>query len=223
MSSPRFHESIVSGVSIPINVFRRWKLLAAMPLFFLKNWIPLSEAFVPPILRFQHTDSLFAIHAFESSNANPESRRLEYSDFLPQPDPSLDALDVVHSCMSVLLDSKDAGLEVCFHFSSDRCRAALGGSLERFREYATNPVFGYLVNCQDYSIVSVGPEIAGTTTRGAMRTVLMDAISTDDPTKEPRDERRFLWTLQKERRPPRQNCWMIHEVIYARNAFDLTT
>jgi hypothetical protein len=197
-------------------------MLAAMALlFFLNNLIPRSEAFVPRIHRIQHTDPLLPIHSF-GSNANPESRRLEYSDFLPQPDPNLDAIDVVNSCMSVLLDSRDAGLEVCFHFSSDRCRAALGGSLERFRTYATNPVFGYLVNCNDYTIVSIGPEIAGTATRGAMRTVLMDAISTDS-SKEQRDERRFLWTLQKERRPPRQNCWMIHEVIYVRNAFDLTT
>lgn len=34
--------------------------------------------------------------------------------------------------------------------------------------------------------------------------------------------RTFLWTLQQERRPPRQGCWIIHEVIYVKNAFQLT-
>jgi len=170
---------------------------------------------------------------------------VEYDDFLPQPNPQLGALDVVHSCMSVLLDRKDAGLEVCFNFSSDRCRAALGGSLDNFRQYATNPVFGYLVNCDDYTIVSVGPVIAGTPTRGAMQTVLMDAQTMrmeppppptrgigrarvnktkkeSTPAQPKLEDRRFLWTLQKERRPPRQDCWVIHEVIYVPNAIDLT-
>jgi hypothetical protein len=31
-----------------------------------------------------------------------------------------------------------------------------------------------------------------------------------------------LWTLQQERRPPRQGCWLIHEVLYVKNAFELT-
>jgi hypothetical protein len=147
---------------------------------------------------------------------------VEYDDFLPQPHPDRDALDVVHTCMSVLLNRKDAGLEVCFHFSSDLCRAALGGSLERFRQYATNPVFGYLVNCSDYEIISVGPVIEGTRTRGAMQTVLMDALQGQKGDKKPDDGRRFLWTLQQERRPPRQGCWIIHEVLYVKNAYLLT-
>jgi len=157
----------------------------------------------------------------------------EYDDFLPQPHPGLEALDVVRACMSVMNERKDAGLEVCFNFSSDRCRAAIGGSLYRFAEYATNPVFGYLVNCVGYDIVSVGPEIAGTATRGAMRTLLMDAKQRETKTttatgdgdgkRKEDDRRRFLWTLQRERRPPRQDCWLIHEVVYVKNAFLLTT
>jgi hypothetical protein len=148
---------------------------------------------------------------------------VEYDDFLPQPHPDRDALDVVNSCMTVLLDRKDAGLEVCFHFSSDMCRAALGGSLERFRQYSTNPVFGYLLNCSEYEIISVGPVIEGTRTRGAMQTVLMDALQGPKGDKKPYNDRRFLWTLQQERRPPRQGCWIIHEVIYVKNAYLLTT
>jgi hypothetical protein len=92
----------------------------------------------------------------------------------------------------------------------------LGGSLEKFRQYATNPVFGYLVNCDDWEALSIGPVIQGTPTRGHMQTVLMAA-------KKGAEERRtFLWTLQQERRPPLQGCWIIHEVLYVKNAFALT-
>lgn len=145
---------------------------------------------------------------------------VEYDDFLPNPNPSLEPMDVLSACMTTLLDRQDAGLEVCFNFSSDRCRAALGGSLERFAQYATNPIFGYLVKCCDYEVISVGPIIAGTPTRGDMQTILMEAkqseVKADD------FARRFLWTFQKERRPPRQGCWVIHEVIYVKNAYQLT-
>jgi hypothetical protein len=145
---------------------------------------------------------------------------LEYDDFLPQPNPSLEPCDVLSACMATLHSRRDAGLEVCFNFSSDRCRAAIGGSLEKFAEYATNPVFGYLVKCGDYGVINVGPEITGTPTRGAMQTILMDARQSEDAVDE--FSRRFLWTFQKERRPPRQNCWVIHEVIYVKNAYLLT-
>ena len=33
----------------------------------------------------------------------------------------------------------------------------------------------------------------------------------------------FLWTLQRERRPPRQDCWLVHEVLFTENAGMLTT
>ena len=33
---------------------------------------------------------------------------------------------------------------------------------------------------------------------------------------------RYLWTLQKERRPPRQDCWLVHEVLFTKNAFQQT-
>lgn len=146
---------------------------------------------------------------------------LEYDDFLPQPNPSLAPSDVLSACMATLQSRRDAGLEVCFNFSSDRCRAAIGGSLEKFAEYATNPVFGYLVQCGDYEVLSVGPEITGTPTRGAMQTILMEAKQGEDRAID-EFSRRFLWTFQKERRPPRQNCWVIHEVIYVKNAYMLT-
>jgi hypothetical protein len=149
---------------------------------------------------------------------------IEYDDFLPNPNRDFSATEVVAVCMNTLIERKDGGgLEVCFNFSSDQCRAAVGGSLDNFAEYATNPVFGFLVKCNDWKSISVGSMIPGTPTRGAMQTVLMDAILPAESLR-PGDDgmRRFLWTLQQERRPPRQGYWVVHSVIYVKNAFQLT-
>ena len=176
----------------------------------------------------------------------------EFSDLLPHPHPSLSATDVVSACMSTFIDyNKDLGLQVCFAFSSDRCRAAMGGSLDEFLQYADNPTFGYLVHCQSWDICSVGPVIPGTSHRGAMQTVLMVArpssttasssasssrsavksmpfLDDDEATTQCNQQqmsqvedcgRPFLWTLQMERRPPLQGCWMVHEVLYTPNAY----
>jgi hypothetical protein len=172
------------------------------------------------------------------------------------PNPDLNAVEVATLCMNAMKTKKcNDSLEICFNFSSDRCRAAVGGSLEEFIQYADNPVFGALVNCDDYKILSIGPIIPGGQHRGEMQTVLMDikkgftvndAIKAAEqkqrkrPTIEERlrqrelkergeteevveedRSRRFLWTLQKERRPPRQDCWLVHEVLFTKNAFQL--
>ena len=101
------------------------------------------------------------------------------------------AQEVVTTCMDALLQNDhpwdNAGLEVTFDLSSDRCRAALGGSLDDFISYASNPTFGPLANAKEYSVVSVGPVIAATMTRGAMQTVLIKV----QPAKG--SERTFLW------------------------------
>lgn len=139
---------------------------------------------------------------------------------LPQPTPELSAEDIVDTCMDSLMTNDDpkanAGLEVCFNFSSDRCRASLGGSLEKFIEFASNPIFASMVNAKEWTKVKVGPIITGSQTRGAMQTVLVDLKP------ESGRDRRFLWTLQQERRPPRQGCWLVHECIFVENAFAQT-
>lgn len=139
---------------------------------------------------------------------------------LPGPDPDLDAETIVALCLDCLKNNDaprtNAGLEVCFNFSSDRCRAALGGSLEKFIAYAANPTFGSMIDAKEWTQVSKGPVIPGTPTRGAMQTVLVDVKPVNGR------DRRFLWTLQKERRPPRQDCWLIHECIFVENAYALT-
>ena len=187
-----------------------------------------------------------------------------YSDLLPNPNPTFQAIDVVTACMDTFLqnphDTK-IGLDVCFAFSNDRCRAAIGGNINEFYQYATNPTFAYLTSSVSYQVVSIGPTINGTAHRGAMQTVLLEVIpsittsmttststipspnvkystrtdqrikcasvNTNDDDDKTLDRtsptpRRFLWTLQQERRPPLQNCWMIHEVLYTKNAFQQT-
>lgn len=244
--------------------------------------LPLAVAMVAIV---GHTRSVDAFLSSKSPN-----RRMQYrlhvkesslptdKDILPTdediafPCPDIDAVQVTTLCLDALKNMRrsDLALEVCFNFSTDRCRAAVGGSLEKFLQYAANPVFGALVHCDDYEIVSIGPIIPGGQHRGAMQTVLLDVQKQQEkgvgganqvveqqqqkkrPTAEERaaarrrqerlqrqerdddddndkeepvvddGKRRFLWTLQKERRPPRQDCWLIHEVLFVKNAYALT-
>ena len=105
--------------------------------------------------------------------------------------PNKTARDVVVTCMDGLLTNDspwaNAGLEVCWDYSSDNNRAAQGGSLDEFITYASNPTFATMVNAKDYSIENVGRYIPGTNTRGAMQTVLVKVQSSKG------EERSFLW------------------------------
>jgi hypothetical protein len=179
------------------------------------------------------------------------------------PNPELGAVEVASMCMEALKTRKSAeSLELCFSFSSDRCRAAVGGTLEEFVRYAANPVFGTLIGCDNYEILKIGPVIPGGPHRGEMQTVLIeiekgatvrDALEAGkknarkrptleerfrqremqakgiEPQPQPQQpqfvddgKRKFLWTLQKERRPPRQDCWLVHEVLFTKNAWQQT-
>lgn len=101
------------------------------------------------------------------------------------------ARDVVVACMEGLLNNDtpwaNAGLEICWDYSSDRNRAAQGGSLDEFITYASNPTFSTMVNAKEYSIENVGEFIPGTNTRGAMQTVLVKVHSSKG------EQRAFLW------------------------------
>ena len=207
-----------------IRTFCTMRLAVRACLFLMSfRWrgaIAFQPAVVPSQIRMTTSTLRTSLGNSFGDEAEEPSSIVEYDDFLPTPNPGLDALGVLAACMDTMLDREEDGLEVCWRFSSDRCRAALGGSLERFSEYATNPVFGYLVKCLDYQVLNIGPVIKGTPTRGDMRTILMDAKQSGD--KVEKHPRRFLWTFQKERRPPRQDCWVVHEVIYVKNAYSLT-
>lgn len=139
---------------------------------------------------------------------------------LPDANPDITPEEVVSTCMNFLQNNDEprmnSGLEVCWNFSSDSCRAANGGSLEAFYQYARNPVFQTMVNCESWEVLSVGPEIAGTPTRGAMKTVLVHVVQQKEKNLK---DRRFVWTMMRERRPPRQGCWLVHECLSVDNAF----
>jgi hypothetical protein len=81
--------------------------------------------------------------------ANADAVRVGDKMELPTPNQILTAKDVVTVCMDSLVNNNDprenAGLEVNFNFSSDRCRAALGGELDKFIVYASNPTFGSMI------------------------------------------------------------------------------
>lgn len=153
------------------------------------------------------------------TNDNGSSLGID-EDFIPFPHQEYTASDVVQMCMHMLTRNgkpyANAGMEVCWNFSTDRCRAAQGGSLEMFIQYAHNPIFGSMVNALDWQVVSTGPLIQGTATRGAMQTVLVNVQPQQGA------QRRFLWTLQQERRPPRQGCWLVWECLSVENAFSHT-
>jgi len=134
--------------------------------------------------------------------------------------------DVVTTCMTYLQGSGvepqrhvHAGLEICYNFSSDSCRMANGGSLESFLQHANNPVFQSMVDCARWEVLNVGPEIPGTPTRGAMQTVLVHVVPKVIYGGAQRNDRKFLWTIMKERRPPRQGHCLVHECIAVDNAF----
>jgi hypothetical protein len=93
-----------------------------------------------------------------------------------------------------------------------------GGTVEEFIQFAKNPTFQTMVHAREWKTLSIGPEISAGPTRGAMKTVLVSV----EPRNTGLSERRFLWTLQRERRPPRQNCWLVHECIAVENAFEQT-
>jgi len=127
--------------------------------------------------------------------------------------------EVVSTCMTNLQLHEHAGLEICYNFSSDSCRMANGGSLESFLQQANNPVFRSMIDCIQWEVINVGPEIKGTPTRGTLQTVLVHVVPKVAESGALRNDRTFLWTIVKERRPPRQGHCLVHECIAVENAF----
>ena len=120
-------------------------------------------------------------------------RKAGEDDSVPQPDPIYSDEAVVALCMNALGRNDepipDAGLRTCWNFSSDMCRAAVGGSLADFLKYARNPTFAQLVDHESWS-GKLGNRIPATQTRGALTTTMV-TVQTNRG-----QERKFLWTLQ---------------------------
>ena len=117
--------------------------------------------------------------------------------------------EVLQMCMDGLMENNEpysnAGIEICWNFSSDQCRAAHQGSFEKFIEFAT-PAFSHMANAEGWTLHSKGALIEGTATRGPMQSFLVSVVS-----KSGMEERNVHWVLQRERRPPNQDCWLIQE------------
>jgi len=149
----------------------------------------------------------------------------------PYPHIGLNALTAVEACLDTLIDhvhyrDQRFGLEQCYHFSNEHCKAKLGGSLESFEQFIRSPIYGALAECLWYQIDHVGPLSPGDRSRGEMQTVLVDAfpsndIEEEDGSSNATHRRRFIFTMMKERNPasPFENCWLIHDVTYVPNAY----
>ena len=61
-------------------------------------------------------------HAFFFRATSSSVTTIHYDDFLPSPHADLQAHQVVQACLDTMMQKKEAGLEVCWNFSSDRCR-----------------------------------------------------------------------------------------------------
>lgn len=130
---------------------------------------------------------------------------------MPCPDPIYSDEAVVALCMNAMANNDapipDAGLRTYWNFSGDMCRAAVGGSLDAFLKSARNPTFSQLVDHESWS-GQLGNRIPATQTRGALTTTMV-TVQTNRG-----QERKFLWTLQQQRRPPDQGCWLVYECLY---------
>ena len=134
-----------------------------------------------------------ALQATYCSRRRGVRRKAGEDDSVPQPDPIYSDEAVVALCMNALGRNDDpipdAGLRTCWNFSSDMCRAAVGGSLADFLKYARNPTFAQLVDHESWS-GKLGNRIPATQTRGALTTTMV-TVQTNRG-----QERKFLWTLQ---------------------------
>ena len=74
-----------------------------------------------------------------------------------------------------------------------------------------NPVFEYMVDCDDFEILEDTVETnEGTPTRGSLTKMVVRVRNYDQPSK--KGARDYLWTLQQERRPP-MACRLLWQVI----------
>jgi hypothetical protein len=151
-----------------------------------------SQAFLSAVILTTNRRPHFTYLSATNNNANDEQEDANIKNgSLSLNTADVTALDVVVACMDGLSNNDtpwaNAGLEICFEYSSDRNRAAQGGSLDDFITYASNPTFSAMVNAKEYSVEKVGAYIPGTMTRGAMQTVLIKVQSLKG------EERSFLW------------------------------
>lgn len=146
------------------------------------------------------------------------------------PHDSLSPHDVVVACMIALQENdelaeatkngEDWGLRYNWRFFGEMVRANWRGDVEEFVRDSKNNRNG-LANCEwfdtDEETIAL---IDGTPTRGSICKMVVRVRCRDGI---PMEKREFLWTLQKERRPPLADCWLIRQVLAVDRALEELT
>ena len=150
---------------------------------------------------------------------------------LPEgPSARLTPHDVVISCMVALQENDnmdlvlnrglDWGRRFNWNFFGGMVRANWRGSVDEFCREARNNPTG-MAGCEWFNTVEETiAVIPGTQTRGATCKMVVDVRPLDG---RPMKERKFLWTLEQERRPPQAGCWLISSVLAVDRAIDVLT
>jgi hypothetical protein len=183
-SRPSIHFISIMRAVGSVILYHYYMLSSGCSAFSMASIVAHAEPSNPRIWRHTSNSHQLELSSMPSDSAN------DFSSILLSHE-SMTAEDVVTTCMDALQQndnpSENTGLKVCFNLSSDRCRAALGGNLDDFISYANNPTFGTMINAKDFVVLSVGPVIPATKTRGAMQTVLIKVKPSSG------NDRGFLW------------------------------
>ena len=178
--------------------------------------------------------------SLSATAADPADTALQALSLPAQPSPTLDASDV---CLAICrglqhvdVPTQDRGFERLFYFATYECRAALTArrgkeTLERFVEECTtrpSQALSPLVRCGAFTL-DEATMIEGTPTRGALATIVValqqpSAFRFASGFERPKDtegspyaasgdSELVRFTLQKERRPPLQDCWLVKEIL----------
>jgi len=139
------------------------------------------------------------------------------------PTPSLAPEQVVEMCMRGLQQperERRTGLQLNWDFASGMMRCIHRGDFDKFVKWSENsPVFGTMLGCDGFIILmDTLQKLPGTPTRGKMAKLVVDVI----PYSATSSPRKFLWTLQQERRPPLVGCWLVTQVLAIDKALELT-
>lgn len=161
----------------------------------------------------------------------------EFIDGLVLPADDAPPEEVVRACMDGLQHNDepraDSGKLLCWATAGDMMRTIHGGDPAKFVRWTRrSPVFDCMVGCERFEIeADTVLLLPGTPTRGAMAKAVVLVAPTEaivDGAHSVRGrigappERRFLWTMQQQRRPPRVGAWLIYEVLAIDHAFALT-
>ncbi|CAM9301686.1 unnamed protein product [Ectocarpus sp. 8 AP-2014] len=121
------------------------------------------------------------------------------------PSPALPPTQVIGLLMAALQRNDDPaendGLRTVFEFSSGMCRRAVGGTAESFIKEARYSVFGATVGCQSFTLEPMSM------VADRLATQVVSVVASDGR------QRRFLWTLERQRRPPDAGKWLIYGVV----------